>query len=360
MAEFIGQYVARFSFVDLAEGDPEDFEFIRTLLSSCENTLSEVITGTDDRPVDPKVMGRIVSLYLMICFAKHYFYGEGNEKGDIFKSTVEALKDLTLTKLKAFFTDLLKTGGEYLGKVAEYAGEYLGKTLKYVGLENGNLIAKNVFELQMRMAYAKDGTVRNAAYEATKALQKSMKDQYLNGIGKEIAEFTEGTLKWTAEYAVAGILNYLAKGTKKENECLGITTPEVLVEWTSDRSEELLKLLSEVLREKFEINIMKYYKAAGAAMDISVKLNGEFLIMSFYGYTVEINIIENAEALMGIAYEACFGWMEDLWKSMQSNDPSWDPRDDLSDDTTMVERMTEKVRNLGSSADITYKDASNK
>ena len=82
--------------------------------------------------------------------------------------------------------------------------------------------------------------------------------------------------------------------------------------------------------------------------------------MSFYGYTVEINIIENAEALMGIAYEACFGWMEDLWKSMQSNDPNWDPRDDLSDDTTMVERMTEKVRNLGSSADITYKDASNK
>ena len=319
-----------------------------------------MITGTGDRPVDPKVMGRIVSLYLMISFAKHYFYGTGNEKGDIFKSTVEALKDLSLTTLKSFFTTLLKYGGKQLGKLAEFAGQYLGKTLKYVGLKNADLIAKNVFELQMRMAYAKDGTVSNAAYDAAKALKEGMKGQYLDGIGKGISEYTEGTLKWTAEYAVAGILNYLAKGTKKENECLGITTPEVLVEWTADRSEELLKLLSEVLREIFGLNIMKYYKAAGAAMDISVKLNGEFLIMSFYGYTVEINIIENAEALIGIAYEACFGWMEDLWKSMQSNDPNWDPRDDLSDDTTMVERMTEKVRNLGSSADITYKETSNK
>ena len=356
MAEFIGQYVAKFSFIDLAEGDPEDFEFFKTMISSCENTLSEVITGTDDRPVDPKVMGRIVSLYLLICFAKHYFYGEGNEKGDIFKSTVEALKDLTLTKLKAYFTDLLKKGGEYLGKIAEFAGKALGRTLKYVGLENANLIAKNVFELQLRMAYAKDGTLSNAAYDAASAMKDSMKGQYLEGIGKEIAGYTEGALKWTAEYVVAGILNYLAKGTKKENECLGLTTPEVLVEWTADRREELLKLLAEVLKERYGIDIMKYYMAAEAAMDISVKLDGEFLIMSFYGYTVEINIIENAEALMGIAYEACFGWMEDLWKCMQSNDPAWDPRDDLSDDTTMVERMAERVRNLGSSGDITYKD----
>jgi len=35
------------------------------------------MTG-DGRLIDPKVMGKIVSLYLMICFAKHYFYGGEN------------------------------------------------------------------------------------------------------------------------------------------------------------------------------------------------------------------------------------------------------------------------------------------
>ena len=93
------------------------------------------------------------------------------------------------------------------------------------------------------------------------------------------------------------------------------------------------------------------------ALDVSARLDGELLIMSFYGYTVEINIVENADAIFGLFYEICFGWMEDLWKSMQSNDPNWDPRDDLSDDTTMVDRMTERVKSLGASADITYKDA---
>ncbi len=355
MAQFIGQYVAKWSWVDLAEGNPEDFEFMQTLLSSCEGTLSEIITS-DEIMVEPKIMGQIVSLYLMICFAKHYFYGEGNEKGDIFKSTVEALKDLTLTKLKSFFKSLLDDIGEQLGKVADFVGKYLGKTLKYVAFGKADELAKLAYEHQVRMAIQNQGELSNAAYEAAKKFSSEVKDLYLNAVGQKISEYGSEAMKWTAKYVLGFILNYLAKGTKKENESLGVETNEVIIEWVSDRSDDILKALADWLKRRFGLDIEKYYMDAAAALDISVRLNGEYLVMAFCGYTVEINIVENAEALFGIAYEACFGWMEDLWKSMQSQDPKWDPRDDLSDDTTMVERMAERVKNLGSSAEIKYTD----
>ena len=358
MAEFIGQYVAKFSLIDLAEGEPEDFEFMKTLIASCEATISEVMSD-EDMAAQPKTMGKVVSLYLLICFAKHYFYGEGNEKGDIFKSTVEAIKDLTMEKLKSYFQKLLEGIGDLLNKCAEYAGKYLGNTLKYIGFEKAGELAKLAYGHQARMALHNQGELSKAAYDSAKEFGKSVKEQYLNELGKTITEYSDVAyegFKLGAEYVIVAVINHVSKGTKKENECLGLTTVDVLTELTADRADDLLKLLADVLKERYGIDISKYYHKVEAVMDISVRLDGEFLIMDFCGYTVEINIAENAEALFGICYEACFGWMEDLWKSMQSQDPNWDPRDDLSDDTTMVERMAERVKSLGSSAEIRYTD----
>ena len=362
IAVYLGQYACRWSWVDLAEGDTKGFEFIQTAIKSFEDSFAELITG-EGYEYDLKVLGEIVSLYLMMCFARHYFYSEGKEQGDIFKSIVAAAGDLTLLKLTSCLSDLfgkaVKASGQ---KVGNFVGGIMKNQLKKGVSEQARKLGMETFVNEVRHSYQDFGTLTNDSYKSAHALREHVENAAKDFIPKQIDETVDDLIKYagsTANFLLANLINYLyggsnAKAGLEENESLGLKTEDVLTEITKENTEKVAQWLAGGIKYCFNIDVAKAYRSTMDALDISVRIDGNLLIIDAFGYAVEIQIAENATAMFNIMYETCFGWLEDLWKYEQANDPTWDPRDDLSDDTTMVERQAEYVENLRSSASITY------
>ncbi len=357
MAEFLGQYVSRVSWIDLGEGTIDDFEFGRTLVKSSQDALTETITG--DYTINPKVMGKFVSLYLMVCFAQHYFYGEGKEKGDIFKSTIAALSDLTLAKLKTFVKNQLKVIGKKYGpKIGQFVGKRIGDVMRKGAEQKAKDVGMSYFNTGVRKAYETTGkSLTNAGYKMAKALKDSASKEFLQAANKDIDQ-TVKAISDTSTYLIntglAQVLNYLLKGSKKDNESLGITLDELATEYAFDRKEEIASLLAEGIKITFGLDVEKAYKTAEEELDISVVIDGNLLIMKMFGYAVEIKIMENIENMADIIYEYCFSWMEELWNTKQNRAPEYDPRDEQSEDPYEIERQASRIREMETMTVIKY------
>ena len=353
LAEYLGQYVARWSWVDLTEGGKiEEFAFMKTLVSSCNETLGAVLTG--EIPMTPRVLGQFVSLYLMMSFSKHYFYGEGDDKGDIFKSLMAALGDLTLTKFKAFLGDKIKElGKKVLEPCGKYAGNLLSDQLRKGYQSKADTAGINVFMQYVRGSYKASGTLTDGANAAGKAAKEALKAKYMEGAEKEIEGIVDQAAS-AADIAIAQLLNYMFGGTLDENDALGTQTHEVLAGAAIDRSSATARLLARGFKKLTGIDVEKAYKDVQETLDISAKLDGAYLIIKMFGYCIEINYIENFENVFGIVYDAMFGWLEDLWKARRYNAPDFDPRNDLTDDTSVLERQAERVNNLEKTVNVSY------
>ena len=353
LAEYLGQYVARWSWVDLTEGgEIEEFAFMKTLVSSSNQTLEAVLTG--ETPMTPKVMGQIVSLYLMMSFSKHYFYGEGEEKGDIFKSLLAAMGDLTLAKFKQFLGDKVKQLGEKVLKpFSNYAGKLLSDQLRKGYQSKANTAGMNVFLQYVRGSYRDFGKLTNDAHKAANTAKEAMKSQYMEGAEKAIEKTVEEAAS-AADIAIAQVLNYLFGGTLDENDSLGIQTHEVAAGYIIDRSSRTAQLLARGFKKCFGIDVEKAYKDAKETLDISIKLDGEYLIIAMFGYGITVNYVQNFESLFSLVYDALFGMLEDLWKARENHVPSSDPRDELTDDTSRLERQAENLKKLENSVYVNY------
>ena len=353
LAEYLGQYVARWSWVDLTEGgDIEEFAFMKTLVSSSNQTLEAVLTG--ETPMTPKVMGQIVSLYLMMSYARHYFYGEGDEKGDIFKSLLAAMGDLTLAKFKQFLGDKVKALGEKVLKpFSNYAGKLLSDQLRKGYQSKANTAGTNVFLQYVRGSYRDFGKLTNDAHKAAEAAREAMKSQYMEGAEKAIEETVEQAAS-AADIAIAQLLNYLFDGTLDENDSLGVETHEVATNYIIDRSSRTAQMLARGFKKCFGIDVEKAYKDAKETLDISIKLDGEYLIIAMFGYGITVNYVQNFESLFSLVYDTLFELLEDLWKARENHVPSSDPRDELTEDTSRLERQAENLKKLENSVNINY------
>jgi len=353
MAEYLGQYVARWSWVDLTEGgNIEEFAFMKTLISSSNETLSAIITG--EREVHPKVLGQIVSLYLMLSYANHYFYGEGEEKGDIFKSVMAALGDLTLTKFKQFIGNQIKDLNKKLfAKIGNYAGKLLSDQLRKGYQAKADTAGLNVFMQYVRGSYNASGKLTNEGFKAANAAKDSLKSEYMKGAEKAIEE-TVSQAAEAADIAIAQLLNYLCGGTLDENDALGVQTHEVEAGYIIDRSGRTARLLARGFKKCFGIDVEKAYEDTVKALEISVRLDGAYLIIKMFGYCVEINYIDNFEALFQVIYDEMFSWMEVFWTDRIHAETGYDPRDEITDDTSLLEVQKEHMEKLEKSVNITY------
>ena len=353
LAEYLGQYVARWSWVDLTEGgEIEEFAFMKTLVSSSNQTLEAVLTG--ETPMTPKVMGQIVSLYLMMSYARHYFYGEGEEKGDIFKSLLAAMGDLTLAKFKQFLGDKVKALGEKVLKpFSNYAGKLLSDQLRKGYQSKANTAGTNVFLQYVRGSYRDFGKLTKDAHKAAEAARDAMKSQYMEGAEKAIEETVEQAAS-AADIAIAQVLNYLFDGTLDENDSLGVETHEVAANYIIDRSSRTAQMLARGFKKCFGIDVEKAYKDAKETLDISIKLDGEYLIIAMFGYGITVNYVQNFESLFSLVYDTLFELLEDLWKARENHVPSSDPRDELTEDTSRLERQAENLKKLENSVNINY------
>ena len=325
---------------------------MKTLVSSSNQTLEAVLTG--ETPMTPKVMGQIVSLYLMMSYARHYFYGEGDEKGDIFKSLLAAMGDLTLAKFKQFLGDKVKALGEKVLKpFSNYAGKLLSDQLRKGYQSKANTAGTNVFLQYVRGSYRDFGKLTKDAHMAAEAAREAMKSQYMEGAEKAIEETVEQAAS-AADIAIAQLLNYLFDGTLSENDSLGVETHEVAANYIIDRSSRTAQMLARGFKKCFGIDVEKAYKDAKETLDISIKLDGEYLIIAMFGYGITVNYVQNFESLFSLVYDTLFELLEDLWKARENHVPSSDPRDELTEDTSRLERQAENLKKLENSVNINY------
>ncbi len=353
LAEYLGQYVARWSWIDLTEGgDIEQFAFMKTLVNSCNETLGAVLTG--ELPMTPRVLGQFVSLYLMMSFSKHYFYGEGDDKGDIFKSLLAALGDLTMAKFKQFLGDKIKDlGKKVLEPCGKYAGKLLSDQLRKGYQSKADTAGINVFMQYVRGSYKASGRLTDEANAAGKAAKEALMSKYMEGAEKEIVDIVDKAAS-AADIAIAQLLNYMFGGKLDDNDVLGTQTHEVAAGAVIDNSSRTARMLARGFKKLTGIDVEKAYKDVQETLDISAKLDGAYLIIKMFGYCIEINYIENFENVFGIVYDAMFGWLEDLWKARRYNAPDFDPRNDLTDDTSVLERQAERVNKLEKTVNVSY------
>ena len=177
--------------------------------------------------------------------------------------------------------------------------------------------------------------------------------KYMEGAEKEIEGIVDKAAS-AADIAIAQLLNYMFGGTLDENDALGTQTHEVLAGAAIDRSSATARLLARGFKKLTGIDVEKAYKDVQETLDISAKLDGAYLIIKMFGYCIEINYIENFENVFGIVYDAMFGWLEDLWKARRYNEPDFDPRNDMTDDTSVLERQAERVNNLEKTVNVSY------
>ena len=57
---------------------------------------------------------------------------------------------------------------------------------------------------------------------------------------------------------------------------------------------------------------------------------------------------------MGVVHDALFGWLEDLWKARRYTARDFDPRDDLQDDSSVLERQAERLNSLEKTVNVSY------
>ena len=331
LANYIGQYIGPGS--ESGTGNYEKMPFFKTILSGTQDALSEAMTG--DLKPDPEKLGYIVSAYLMVSFVKHYYEGEGNVKGDIYRSMIAAGGDLTLAKFKAWLSNKISEYSEEMWKkIGQLFGSVIRTYFNSALKEAAENAGKKAFESSIRSAVQSGGVdslkyaTAKLAKEGAKVIQeessKILLKQYSESLGKEMAS--------GMNTALAFVLNYCFGGTKDENEMLGLSVEDVLKELFFDR---------------FGVYINKVYTAVKNPLDLGIKVSNGILSIEILGYVVEISLEKNALVVIGLVFDFCFGWMEDLWNIATSNPSSLpDPRDTVTYASAKLEEGKEILENM--------------
>ena len=347
LAEHIGQYVCRLSFIDIAEKDAETTPFIQSLIQGVQDGI-EAHMFSDRKWPDRNELAKVVSAYLLYCFAKHYWYGEDGEQGDIAKSVIAALKDLALAKIKDGLTKLAKAGMEKCAKaIGEKVGQQLCATFEKQAKERALQVGRQAFEQTLRQQAKAAGRVTfEGAKKALddKKLFQTMEEEMSRNVGKMLQEtapkYAAGVIKGAGEkldLMGAHLLNYLFGGTLDKNELLGTSTGEVLIKGVGERVKAYLKLQCNLDVDKVTENLTN-------PLDLSAKVDGAILTLGIYRYNIVIDIQKNLEALFGILFELYFGWMEDLWKYLEIQRDYNVGIDDPEYDKDMFQRMADRAR----------------
>ena len=343
LAEHIGQYVCRLSFIDIAEKDAETTPFIQSLIQGVQDGI-ETHMFSDRKWPDRNELAKVVSAYLLYCFAKHYWFGEDGEKGDIAKSVVASVKDLAFAAIKDGLSKLVKAGIEKSAKaIGEKVGKQLCATFEKQAKERALQAGRQAFEQTLRQQAKAAGRVTfEGAKKALddKKLFQTMEEEMSRDVGKMLQntapKYAAGVAKDALEkldVMFAHFLNYLFGGTLDENELLGSTTAEVLV-----------NRLKEGLKTKWNLDVDKVTENLMNPLDLSAKVDGAILTLGLCRYNIVIDIQKNLDALFGILFEVYFGWMEDLWKYLEIQRDYNVGIDDPEYDKDMFQRMADRAR----------------
>ena len=349
LATYIGEY--------MANGNLDEApDFLETVLKSSEEALSAAITGMffgDDLkggvdttlslgtrtmritapPVTEQIkeiLGYVVAVYLLTSFARHYNYGPGEEKGDVYRSTIAAAADLGYASLKAWFLDYVtRYCSGLFERIGKYCGELYRKMCGQKIAEAAQKAGREAFESEIRLGLKTDlrGLTREslesarAAREAAAQAETKFQQELAGDVAKKLGEVGAGADKWIKDFredtgdlgnvGAGQILNYLMGGSKDDE--------------SASRGTDVKDVIYESLNEWLGIKPGKIYSGPLSAnpMDVSLRVEDGKIIIGMLGYYAEIHILENISALCDLMYESFFSWLSALW---QATTPSTDYR----------------------------------
>ena len=348
LGTYIGEYIANHNL----DGAPN---FIESVLKASEDALSSAITGVffgdDDftKGVNVSLMGKdfshppiadqlkdvlgyIIAAYLLTCFIRHYNYGKKGEAGDVYRSAVAACMDLGFESLKAWFLNFIQNQCKSLFKLI---GEAAGKLYKTVCQKQIREMAakagSDAFSSSMRTAllYDQRGLTKASLDAVREAKDQAFDDVFkrqngmLDNVTAALGTAGETVGDWLQDSPLVGsILNYMAGGTLKDEEALGLTAKEVILGWLTDR-------LGVKVDGVFPNGIYTEDRLMNP-LDVSAGIENGKIILEILGHRAEIPVLENIAVLSELMFDTLLSWMNGLLKAAK---PALDYRgmEDLRD-----------------------------
>ncbi|MBR2739903.1 MAG: hypothetical protein IKD87_04470 [Oscillospiraceae bacterium] len=370
LATYVGEY--------LASGNIDDApDFIETVLKSSEEALSAAITGMffgndlkdgvnktfsigtkaitiTAPPITDQIkeiLGYIVAVYLLTCFARHYNYGTGGEKGDVYRSAVAAGSDLGYATLKAWFLDYVtRYCSSLFERIGKYCGELYRKVCQQKIAEAAEKAGWDAFAQQIRAGLSTDlrGLTREslqaarAAREAAGTAEAKLQNEIVDNTARYLVRAGSGADKWIqglrddtgdlGNVVTGQIISYLMGGSGDDgSESMGTDVKELVFNYVS---------------EWLGVQPGKVYEGPSSVntLDISLRIEDGKIIIGILGYIAEIHILENIAALCDLMFESFFSWMNALWQAVRPYmDPSSVP--DMRDQMrTSVEVINKELK----------------
>ncbi|MBP3198278.1 MAG: hypothetical protein J6N21_14915, partial [Butyrivibrio sp.] len=332
--EYIGQFYGPGSDPDAYS--TEQINFKKTLTDACSDYLEDILTGEEKPSAD--VLGFVVAGYLMLKFVDH-FTSEGDKaRGDVYRSILAAIGDLTILQFKEWVSGLVETWtGPVLQRLQEWFGDMFKKFYSNAAREAAKAAGNKAFEngiksqIKNGIGYAEYQLAKNAKSVATEMQQNAM-TKFLDMSSEKFAEDTMATL----DIGVGFVLNYFLRGTTEEGDVENLKASELVMD-----------TIKEFFCDKLGLEVEGLYETSEDIIGLSsVRIKGFSIVIGFKGYEVEINIAKNIKVIFEFLYNYSFSWMEEIYKYCTSDNVKIpDKRELMEYNTKILDETLEIVEN---------------
>ncbi|MCR5404495.1 MAG: hypothetical protein K6E91_11865 [Butyrivibrio sp.] len=333
--EYIGQYYGVGA--DPANYKTEDFEFWKALSNGASDKLEGMMTG-EEKPT-PEKLGFVVAGYLMVRFVHHYYYGEGTDKGDFYRSLFAAIGDLSFMQFREWVGEQIKKwSGSAIKKLQEWLGQHF--TNWYEGAASAAVKAAGDkgFEKVMRdnvktgIGYAERDAARLARISAEKIELESV--YKLMGWSRE--NYVKGRMD-DLDIMAGVALNFMFGGTGNDGDVDDIKA-----------SDYAKKALSNFFCKVLGFEIEKIYQVTENITGFSsFRVGpGNTIIFGFKNFEVEISVVKNLEIISNMFFGYCFSWLEKIYEYCTDDSAKVpDARDIMECNTKILDEVLEIVEN---------------
>lgn len=326
LAKAIGEYIAN-------DKEFSEEEFWKAYRTGIYDVIEESLDSVNP---SPEKIGYVTAGYLMLMFTKHYYDGDGKEKGDVYRSIIAAFYDLKFAQFKEWLGKLISKG---TGKIWEKVQKWFSDSFQKKLTENMQKVVSSTkmkeFVSQVRDAYKKDGKLTNAEYALIKESQKVtatlQMEQLKRGMPGYVDKATDEAMD-LLQLSLGQVINFFLGGKGDGSEGWGVTPDDIIQEYLCDKISSCLEGRIDSVNDLLEKAMPGIYFSNGV------------MTVSCFDESYDVNLMELAQKIIDTVFDYCFSWMEDLWKvDMPDQNSLPDKRDEISEDTDQLDKQQARL-----------------
>lgn len=336
LAQYIGTKMGEY--FDPGGANPE-LEFTKAVHESFEGAMTELMIGKE-KPT-PEKMGVIVSFYLMSCYLRHYYNGDGKEKGDVYRSVLAAFGDLALVKLKEKLSNWIEEHSKGLmEKVAKWFGDKFKAFYGEATQKAVEAAQKQTFSNVLKDSVKNGASTFDAAKAALNAkdavgkITEEMQNQVLDYTSSSVFNITSESMK----LSVGAVLNYILYGSNPNDMT----------------SADPMEILLDYFMSKYGIKPENAYKVSEYTIGFNALYVNEEgnLVIGIDDIRMEFDVYNNFK----VFFDMFFKYITESIMCLFSDEPrdfnnAPDYRDNMPCDTSILDKT---LNELDSAKEVTY------